>query len=389
MKRKICFITGTRAEYGLLRNLILGAFKDKSIISQLIVTGTHLSKDHGLTVREIEEDGIPISQKVDLKIKGDSSKKIIQYISMGLNGFSNAFNVLKPDLVVILGDRYEIFSAAVSAMIFNIPIAHLHGGETTEGAFDEAIRHSITKMSHLHFVAAPEYQKRVHQLGENLQNIYLVGGLGVDAIHRLRLMRKIELERSLDFSFGKRNLLITVHPETLEQNQASKDQIQELLTALESLQDTKFIFTLPNADTDNIQISRMIKEFNQQHPNSSKVFSSLGQVRYFSTLKYVDAVVGNSSSGLTEAPSFKIGTINLGNRQSGRLKAHSVIDSDYSKNNILASFKTLYSPSFQKKLQTSINPYGAPGASKKILQTIKKVSIENIIKKRFYDFKVN
>ena len=385
MKRKICFITGTRAEYGLLRQLILDASKDKSITTQLIVTGTHLSERHGFTYKEIETDGITISKKVDLKIKGDSSREVIQYISEGLNGFSKAFDILKPNMIVVLGDRYEILAAAISAMISNIPIAHLHGGETTEGAFDEAIRHSITKMSHLHFVAAPEYQKRVNQLGEVPQNIFLVGGLGVDAIHRVKLMKKSELEESLDFSFGKRNFLITVHPETLEKNKTPKEQMGELLAALESLKDTKFIFTLPNADTNNIQISKMIEEFQARHPYSSKVFSSLGQLRYYSTLKFVDAVVGNSSSGLTEAPSFKIGTINIGGRQSGRLKALSVIDCDFDKNQILRSIKTLQSKSFQKKLLTITNPYGAPGAPQKILQHIKKISLNNILKKNFYD----
>ena len=207
MKRKICFITGTRAEYGLLRQLILSTSKDKSLISQIIVTGSHLSRDHGLTYKEIEADGLVITNKVNLKIKGDSSQEIINSMSEGLKGFSKALSILKPDLVIILGDRYEIFAAASTAMILNIPIAHIHGGETTEGAYDEAMRHSITKMSHLHFVAAPEYQKRVHQLGENSKNIFLVGGLGVDAMHSLCLLNKRDLEKSLNYKFGKRSPL--------------------------------------------------------------------------------------------------------------------------------------------------------------------------------------
>ena len=385
MKRKICFITGTRAEYGLLRQLILSTSKDKSLISQIIVTGSHLSRDHGLTYKEIEADGLVITNKVNLKIKGDSSQEIISSMSEGLKGFSKALSILKPDLVIILGDRYEIFAAASTAMILNIPIAHIHGGETTEGAYDEAMRHSITKMSHLHFVAAPEYQKRVHQLGENSKNIFLVGGLGVDAMHSLSLLNKGDLEKSLNYKFGKRNLLITLHPETLEKKQTSKDQIIELLSALEEVKDTKFIFTLPNADTNNRKITKMIEKFHAEHPSVSKIFPSLGQLRFLSTLKFIDGIVGNSSSGLTEAPSFKIGTINLGDRQTGRLKAKSVIDSNFEKKKILRSIKTLYTKSFQRNLSSVVNPYGKPGASKKILKTIKEISLENILKKKFHD----
>ena len=385
MKRKICFITGTRAEYGLLRQLILSTSKDKSLISQIIVTGSHLSRDHGLTYKEIEADGLVITNKVNLKIKGDSSQETINSMSEGLKGFSKALSILKPDLVIILGDRYEIFAAASTAMILNIPIAHIHGGETTEGAYDEAMRHSITKMSHLHFVAAPEYQKRVHQLGENSKNIFLVGGLGVDAMHSLSLLNKGDLEKSLNYKFGKRNLLITLHPETLEKKQTSKDQIIELLSALEEVKDTKFIFTLPNADTNNRKITKMIEKFHAEHPSVSKIFPSLGQLRFLSTLKFIDGIVGNSSSGLTEAPSFKIGTINLGDRQTGRLKAKSVIDSNFEKKKILKSIKTIYTKSFQRNLSSVVNPYGKPGASKKILKTIKEISLENILKKKFHD----
>ena len=385
MKRKICFITGTRAEYGLLRQLILSTSKDKSLISQIIVTGSHLSRDHGLTYKEIEADGLVITNKVNLKIKGDSSQETINSMSEGLKGFSKALSILKPDLIIILGDRYEIFAAASTAMILNIPIAHIHGGETTEGAYDEAMRHSITKMSHHHFVAAPEYQKRVHQLGENSKNIFLVGGLGVDAMHSLSLLNKGDLEKSLNYKFGKKNLLITLHPETLEKNQTSKDQIIELLSALKEVKDTKFIFTLPNADTNNRKITKMIEKFHAEHPSVSKIFPSLGQLRFLSTLKFIDGIVGNSSSGLTEAPSFKIGTINLGERQTGRLKAKSVIDSNFEKKKILKSIKTIYTKSFQRNLSSVVNPYGKPGASKKILKTIKEISLENILKKKFHD----
>jgi GDP/UDP-N,N'-diacetylbacillosamine 2-epimerase (hydrolysing) len=386
MKRKICFITGTRAEYGLLRQLMLKASKDKSINFQLIVTGTHLSRSHGFTCKEIEEDGLLISHKINLRIQGDSSQEIIDGMSRGMKGFSRAFFEQKPDLIVILGDRYEIFAAATAAMIANIPIAHIHGGETSEGAYDEAIRHSITKMSHMHFVAAPEYKRRVNQLGEHSNNIFLVGGLGVDAINSIDLMSKEQLEQSLNFQFGRKNLLVTVHPETLEKNKSTKNQVQALLSALEEIQDTKFIFTLPNADTNNLQITKMIKKFQMKYSHSSRIFSSLGQLRYLSTLQFIDGVIGNSSSGLAEVPSFKIGTINLGDRQKGRLKAKSIIDSSFQKEDIVKSINTLYSKNFQSKLKSVINPYGKPGASNKILVTLKKTHLENIIKKKFYDF---
>ncbi len=386
MKRKICFITGTRAEYGLLRQLMLKASKDKSINFQLIVTGTHLSRSHGFTCKEIEEDGLLISHKINLRIQGDSSQEIIDGMSRGMKGFSRAFFEQKPDLIVILGDRYEIFAAATAAMIANIPIAHIHGGETSEGAYDEAIRHSITKMSHMHFVAAPEYKRRVNQLGEHSNNIFLVGGLGVDAINSIDLMSKEQLEQSLNFQFGRKNLLVTVHPETLEKNKSTKNQVQALLSALEEIQDTKFIFTLPNADTNNLQITKMIKKFQKKYSHSSRIFLSLGQLRYLSTLQFIDGVIGNSSSGLAEVPSFKIGTINLGDRQKGRLKAKSIIDSSFQKEDIVKSINTLYSTNFQSKLKKVINPYGKPGASNKILAMLKKTPLENIIKKKFYDF---
>ena len=385
MKRKICFITGTRAEYGLLRQLIIGASKDKSIYSQLIVTGTHLSKLHGLTYKEIEADGILISQKINLRIKGDTAQDVLSAMSHALNGFSSALSNLKPDLIVLLGDRYEIFAAASAATILNIPIAHIHGGETTEGAYDEAMRHSITKMSHIHFVAAAEYKRRVRQLGEDLKNIFLVGGLGVDAIHGLKLLSKTELEKELNLLFGKKNLLITVHPETLEKDKSSQDQVRELLSSLRKLKDTKFIFTLPNADTNNLQISKMIKKFQSEHPESANIYTSLGQIKYLSALRFMDGVIGNSSSGLLEAPSFKIGTINIGGRQSGRLKARSVIDVTFERAKISKAINHLYSKTFQNNLSKVINPYGKPGASKKILKIIKNFPLENIIKKQFHD----
>ena len=385
MKRKICFITGSRAEYGLLRKLIFASQQDKLIEMQVIATGSHLSKRHGHTYKEIKKDRIQITSKINLNFKGDSSEDIIHSMSIGLKGFSNSYKKLQPDLIVVLGDRYEIFVAAAAAMISNIPIAHIHGGEVTEGAYDEAIRHSISKMAHLHFVAAPEYRKRVIQLGENPKSVFMVGGLGVDAIKDLSLLDQLKLEKLMNFKFGQRNLLVTIHPETLEKKQQQLKNVKSLLSALRNIKETNFIFTLPNADHFNEQIADAIQDFCSRNSKNCSLFKSLGQLKYFSALQYVDGVIGNSSSGLLEVPSFKKGTVNLGNRQDGRLKAISVIDCDFDKNNILKAVKKLYSKSFQAKISLSKNPYGASGASLKIHNIISTISLKSVLQKKFYD----
>lgn len=292
---------------------------------------------------------------------------------------------LNPDLLLVLGDPYEIFSAAASAMIARIPIAHLHGGETTEGACDEAIRHAITKMAHLHFVAAEDYRRRVIQLGEDPERVFLVGGLGIDTIRKLDLLDRPNLETALDFKLGPRNLLITFHPVTLEQGTAA-EQMAELLAALETLDDTRLIFTMPNADTDGRGLIRMIQDFVTRHPQQAKAFTSLGQLRYLSTVAQVDAVVGNSSSGLTEVPSFKKGTINIGDRQRGRLKADSVVDCEPTRTSILAALRHLETPDFKSRLANSQNPYGFGGASAAIVRTLEQTPLEGLLlKKRFHD----
>jgi GDP/UDP-N,N'-diacetylbacillosamine 2-epimerase (hydrolysing) len=263
----------------------------------------HLSPEFGLTYKEIEKDGFSIDSKVETLLSSDSPSGISKSVGLGLIGFGDEFQRLKPDLVVLLGDRFEVFSAAAAATLARIPIAHLHGGEATEGSIDEPIRHSVTKMSHLHFVAADEYRKRVIQLGESPNHVWCVGGLGIDNIKKIKLLQKHELEESLGFSLGKRNLLITFHPVTLEENTASV-QMSELLAAIDELVDTKIIFTMPNADTDGRELFNLIERFTKRNSNSI-AFTSLGQLRYLSCIKHVDAVVGNSSSGLIEVPSFK------------------------------------------------------------------------------------
>jgi GDP/UDP-N,N'-diacetylbacillosamine 2-epimerase (hydrolysing) len=316
-------------------------------------------------------------------LSSDTPVGVAKSMGLGLIGFADALFDLKPGLLVVLGDRFEIFAAVSAALIARIPIAHIHGGESTEGAFDEAIRHSVTKMSHLHFVAADDYRKRVIQLGEQPERVFLVGGLGVDNIKRLKLLSRVELEEAVHFKLGVKNLLVTFHPVTLETS-TSADQMSELLAALERLEDTHLIFTMPNADTEGRVLLDMIERFVAVHPNA-RAYTSLGQLRYLSCIKYVDGVVGNSSSGLTEVPSFRKGTINIGDRQQGRLKAESVIDCAPDRQSITSAIQKLYTPAFQAALKTVRNSYGEGGASEKIVQILKSYPIETVIKKSFYN----
>jgi GDP/UDP-N,N'-diacetylbacillosamine 2-epimerase (hydrolysing) len=383
MTRRICVITGTRAEYGLLRWVMQGIKDDPELTLQVIATGMHLSPEFGLTYREIEKDGFQINRKVEMLTSSDTAVGIAKSMGLGLIGCADALNELKPDLIVVLGDRFEIFAAVSAALVARIPIAHFHGGEATEGLIDEAIRHSITKMSHLHFVAAEEYRQRVIQLGEQPERVFLVGGLGIDNIKRLKLLDRAKLEASLDFKLDQKNLLITFHPVTLEMSTAS-NQMEELLAALAALNDTQLIFTMPNADTEGRALIKMVEQFVAQHSNA-RAYTSLGQLRYLSCIAHVDGVVGNSSSGLAEVPSFKKGTINIGDRQRGRLQAASVINCKPTRQSIDAALEKLYSADFQARLSGVRNPYGEGGASEAIISVVKSVSLEDVIKKRFYD----
>lgn len=383
MTRKICVITGTRAEYGLLWRLMQGIKDDADLTLQVIATGMHLSPEFGLTYHEIEKDGFQIDRKVEMLTSSDTPVGIAKSMGLGLIGFADALNELQPDLIVVLGDRYEIFSAVSAALVARIPVAHLHGGETTEGAFDEALRHSITKMSHLHFVAAEQYRQRVIQLGEQPDRVFLVGGLGVDNINRLQLLDREALEESIDFKFGPKNLLITFHPVTLE-NASAEFLMAEILSALAELKETKLIFTMPNADTGGRALNKMLNQFVATNSNA-RVFTSLGQLRYLSCIAQVDGVVGNSSSGLTEVPSLKKGTINVGDRQSGRLMAESVINCKASKQSIAAALEKLYSVEFQTRIRAVISPYGEGGASEKVLRILKQTPTAGIVKKIFND----
>ena len=388
MTRKICVVTGTRAEFGLLRWLMEEIRSDSDLELQTIATGMHLAPEFGSTFREIEEAGFLIDAKVEMLLSSDTSTAVTKSMGLGIIGFADAYERLAPDIIVLLGDRFEIFAAASAAMIAGIPIAHIHGGETTEGAFDEAIRHSITKMSHLHFTAAEEYRKRVIQLGEQPERVFNVGGMGIDAIKQIKLLSRDALEKSLDLQFGDKSLLITFHPVTLEGQASSAQQMQELLTALEELTDTTLIFTMPNADTGGRELSTMVSDFVQAHPNS-KVFTSLGQLRYYSCLAQVDGVVGNSSSGLAEAPSFNIGTVDIGDRQKGRLKASSVISCEPRFSDIQKALRILYTEDFQSHLKDVVNPYGNGGASKAITEALRSYPLANIRKKPFYNLPQN
>ncbi|MCT7541470.1 UDP-N-acetylglucosamine 2-epimerase [Aliarcobacter cryaerophilus] len=384
--KKICVVTGTRAEYGLLYWLLKEIEADKDLELQLIATGMHLSPEFGLTYQTIEKE-FKINKKIEMLLSSDTSVGISKSMGLAQISFAESYDELKPDIVIVLGDRYEIFSATSAAMIAKIPIAHIHGGEATEGLIDEPIRHSITKMSHLHFTATNEYKNRVIQLGEHPSRVFNVGGMGIENIKRLKLLSKDEFEKSIEFKLNSKNILVTFHPVTLE-NSTAQEQFKELLDAIDELEDTNIIFTKANSDTDGRVINQMIDEYVTKNSNKSIVFTSLGQLRYLSSLQYVDAVVGNSSSGLAEAPSFKIGTINIGDRQKGRIKASSVIDCEPNKDSILKSFEKLYSKEFQETLKTTINPYGDGCASKKIVEILKSVDLENILKKSFYDLKV-
>lgn len=387
-KRKICVITGTRAEYGLLYWLMREIEAADDLELQLVVTGMHMSPEFGLTYRQIEADGFTISRKVEMLLSSDTPVGITKSMGLAMSGFADAYSDLAPDLVVVLGDRFEIFSAAAAATVARMPLAHLHGGETTEGAFDESFRHSITKMSHLHFVAAEEYRKRVIQLGEDPGRVYTVGALGIDNIKRLQLLSRDELENAIGFNLGKRNLLVTFHPVTLEHSTA-QTQFKELLLALGQLEETHIIFTKANADPDGRVVNQMIDEYVEAHTSTSIARNSLGQLNYLSAMQYMDGVVGNSSSGLIEAPSFKVGVVNIGDRQRGRLKANNVIDSVPERKDILAAVQRLFGREFQEGLAYTKNPYGDGGAAEKILSVVRSYPLNDILKKRFFDLEVD
>ena len=375
-------VTGTRAEYGILHRLI-NLLNQSDLELRLVVTGTHLSEDHGFTVDEIISDGHKIDSKIEIITKGDSQLEIGLSLARAVKNFTNYFTKSSPDIVLILGDRYEMLGVASAATICRIPIAHLHGGEITLGALDESIRHSITKMSHIHFVSTTEYKKRVIQLGENPNSIYNVGSLGVDNALNLKLLNKNEVESRLGRKLLKRNTIVTFHPETLNKNDNSKD-ISEMLRALDTIEDTLIIFTAPNSDIGSNSVIESIEEYTEKNSEKAIFIKSLGHLLYLSCLKYLDFVIGNSSSGIIEVPSFNIPTINIGNRQEGRVMPNSVINCPNKKEDICEAINRAY----EFKIHSSddfYNPYYKKGTAENIVKVLESSTLENILLKRFHD----
>lgn len=381
--RKVCFVTGTRAEYGLLSRLMNLVKEDNDLQLQVIATNMHLMPEYGETYKEIEKDGFSIDKKVYMHKPSDDAHGIISSMAEEMQGMDDALAELNPDILVLLGDRYEILVAAQVALIQRIPIAHIHGGEVTEGAFDDAIRHSVTKMSSLHFTSCEEYRHRVIQMGEQPSRVFNVGSLGVENIKAVPLMGKEELETSLDFKIEGQTILVTYHPVTLGSNSA-KD-IHEFLDALEEFKDLKVIFTMPNSDTGRDAIALAIENYVQKHQGQAKAFTSLGLKRYLSTLQYVKAAVGNSSSGIIEVPSFGIPTLNIGDRQKGRLASKSVVNSGTSKEEVIVGLKYCLSEEMQKAAKNYENPYAKPNTAQLIFQELKIVELKGLNLKTFYD----
>lgn len=378
--RKLCVITGSRAEYGLLFWLLKEVENDPDFELQIIATGMHLSTEYGLTYKAIESDGFEINEKIEILLSSDSALSVLKSMGLGLICIGEALERLNPDLIIILGDRFEILAAAQAALILKIPVAHIAGGDTTEGAFDESIRHSITKMSHIHFVTNEHSAKRVMQLGENPQYIFNYGNPGLDHITRTKLLDKNELEDILGISFKKTNILVTFHPATLE-SQSSVEQFQQLLNAMSLFKkNTMIIFTKPNADPEGRNIISKIEKYIQNNDHAV-AFTSMGQKVYLSTLKYVDVVVGNSSSGIYEVPSFKIPTVNIGERQKGRLQSDSIINTEPLEQKIFSAIKN----SLNLDCSNVVNPYGGNDTSVKIVKKLKEIpDYTNLLKKHFF-----
>lgn len=386
--KKVCIITGTRAEYGLLKPVIDRIHLNDHLDLQIITTGMHLSPEFGLTYKEIEQDGYRIDEKIEILLSSDTSIGITKTMGLAMISFSECFSRLKPDIIIVLGDRFEIFSAVSAAMIARIPVAHLHGGEATEGVIDEAIRHSITKMSYLHFTSTEEYRNRVIQLGEHPERVFNVGAVGVENIKSLKLLTKNELEEQINFNLGSKFVLVTFHPVTLD-NHSAKEQFHNLLCALDKLYDVKIVFTKANADTDGRIINQMIDEYVVNNKNKSIAFTSMGQLKYLSAMKYASAVIGNSSSGIIEAPTFKVPTVNIGDRQKGRVQAKSIINCNSDISQISYAINRALDEEFGLDLRHVENPYGEGNVSEKIVHEIKTYLFEKgiDIKKKFYDLR--
>lgn len=384
--KKVCIVTGTRAEYHLLYPLIKTISEDNELELSLVVTGSHLSEKYGNTYRDIEKDGFAINKKIPIIQEDDTPDDINAAMSQAIIGFSTYYRENNPDMVVLLGDRYELLSAAIAAMNYRIPIAHLHGGETTEGAIDECIRHAISKMSYLHFTSCEAYRKRVIQLGEDPERVFNVGALGLENIKNVNYISQSELEESLQFELGDSFAVVTFHPVTLETNTVKKD-FEQLLNALLRFPDLKIVFTKANADSGGLCINEMIDEYVSTHPQQSTAVYSLGMVRYLSALKYAAVVIGNSSSGIIETPSFCVPTVNIGDRQKGRIQAINILNCAPKEEDIYRTIKKSLTSEFKQYAANTKNPYGDGNVSSKIVQQLKRFLIKERIdlKKSFYD----
>ena len=383
--RNICVITGTRAEYGLLSGLMRLIDQSPLTRLQIITTNMHLSAQYGNTYQEIEKDGFHIDERVPILVESETGENAtVNAMARAMKGYGEAFDRLHPDLILILGDRYEMLAAASTALIKRIPVAHISGGALSYGACDDAIRHSITKMSHLHFTEAEEYRKRVIQLGEHPERVFHVGALGVENIKRVPLMSKEDVECDLQFEVGDNTLLITYHPVTLS-DLNPLDDIQALFYALDEHPELRVIFTMPNSDNGGQVLAEAIEQYALQHADRVRAYKSLGMRRYLSVMKYCAAVVGNSSSGIVEAPSFHIPTLNIGSRQDGRLAAKSVYNCSTDKESISAALEHILTPEFRAIASKARNPYAKEGTAQAIFEVISTYPLEGIIKKEFYN----
>ena len=385
MPRKICVVTGTRAEFGQLRWLMTEVRDDPALSLQTAVTGMHLSPRFGNTYQEIEAEGFTIDAKVAMDLSDDCPSGVARAMGQGVIGFSEAFDSLRPDIVVLLGDRLEALAAAETALVQRIPVAHLHGGEVTEGAIDDSMRHAITKLSSLHFVATEDFRRRVLQLGETPGRVFTVGGLGVDALARLEMLDREALEESLDFQLDGRVFLVTYHPETATDSDPAKD-FAALLAALEAFEDARVVFTRPNSDAGNSVIRDLMDQWVEKHRDRARAFESLGQLRYPSLLRLADLVLGNSSSAVIEAPALKTATVNIGQRQTGRPRADSVLDCPAETDAITEAIATALGAEFQARTAAAVSPYGEPGAAERIKDVLKAVPLEGLLVKRFHDW---
>lgn len=382
--RRICVVTGTRAEYGLLYWILRGIVEDPALELQLAVTGTHLAPAFGLTYRDIESDGFRIAAKVDMQLEDDTELAIAQAMGRAVSGFAEALHRLQPDLLLVLGDRYEILAAAQAAMLQRIPIAHVHGGESTEGLIDEAVRHAVTKMSHIHCVAAEPYARRVIQMGEQPDSVHVVGAAGFDQLAQAELLDRAALEQAIGFELGAQNFLVTLHPETLS-GTSPEQQVQPLLQALESFPEARIIITGSNADPAGQRISALLRQHAERHPQYYCYRESLGQQRYLSLLPLVDVVIGNSSSGIIEAPALGRAVVNIGQRQRSRLRAPGIIDCAADADAIVAAIQQALSPEHRQLAVRRQTPYGTPGAAERIVRILRDTPLQGILQKRFYD----